>query len=148
MEKMADVGDVTLRQVRQWDCANIIELYRAGGWWNEERDEPSIQPLITGSFAFVVAVESCSGRAVGMGRVIADGVSDAYLQDVVVLPSYRQQGIGRRIVTELIQVCTGAGFSWIGLIAQPGSANLYASLGFTPLAGHLPMLYQPGGPHA
>ncbi len=147
-EKMA-AGNVSLRLVRQWDCANIADLYRAGGWWREEWDEAGIQPLISGSFAFVVAVDSSTGRAVGMGRAIADGVSDAYLQDVVVLPEYRKQGIGRRIVGELIRHCTAVGISWIGVIAEPGSDTLYAALGFIPLTGHLPMLYQPGGdPHA
>ena len=147
MEKMA-AGDVELKQVLRWDCANIADLYRAGGWWHEEWDDTATQPLISGSFAFVVAVETSTGRAVGMGRAIADGVSDAYLQDVVVLPAYRKQGIGRRIVAKLIRHCTAAGISWIGVIAEPGSAGLYAALGFMPLTGHLPMLYQPGRPHA
>ena len=26
------------------------------------------------------------GRWIGMGRIISDGVSDAYLQDIIVLP--------------------------------------------------------------
>lgn len=147
MEKMA-AGEVDLRLVRQWDCASIADLYRAGGWWREEWDDAAIQPLISGSFAFVVAVETSTGRTVGMGRAIADGVSDAYLQDVVVLPAYRKQGIGRRIVGDLIRHCTAAGISWVGVIAEPGSAGLYAALGFTPLTGHLPMLYQSGDPHA
>jgi len=147
MEKRT-VREVDLRRVRQWDCTAIADLYRAGGWWREDWNEASIQPLISGSFAFVVAVESSTGLAVGMGRAIADGVSDAYLQDVVVLPEYRRQGIGRRIVADLIRHCTAAGITWVGVIAEPGSEDLYAALGFMPLTGFLPMLYQPGDPHA
>jgi aralkylamine N-acetyltransferase len=147
MGKMA-AGDVSLRLVRQWNCTNIADLYRAGGWWREEWDDAAIQPLISGSFAFVVAVESSTGQAVGMGRAIADGVSDAYLQDVVVMPDYRRQGIGRQIVGELIRHCTEAGISWIGVIAEPGSDGLYAALGFIELTGHIPMLYQTGDPYA
>jgi len=69
-------------------------LYRAGGWWKDEYDPAEIPGLIRGSFAFAVAVEEESGRAVGMGRVISDGVSDAYIQDLVVLPEYRSRNVG------------------------------------------------------
>ncbi len=50
--------------------------------------------LIRGSFLFAVAVDRKTGHAVGMGRVISDGVSDGYIQDLVVLPEYRKTGIG------------------------------------------------------
>lgn len=147
MEKTAG-GNVSLRTVHQWDCTNIADLYRAGGWWREDWNDAAIQPLISGSFAFIVAVEAGTGRAVGMGRAIADGVSDAYLQDVVVMPEYRRQGIGRQIVGALISHCTAAGITWIGVIAEPGSDELYAGLGFIQLTGHIPMLYQVEDPHA
>lgn len=147
MGKMA-AGDVSLRCVRQWDCTNIADLYRAGGWWREEWNDAAIQPLISGSFAFVVAVETSTGLAIGMGRAIADGVSDAYLQDVVVMPEYRRQGIGRQIVGALVRHCTEGGIAWVGVIAEPGSEGLYEALGFITLTGHTPMLYQAGNPNA
>ena len=78
--------DIRIALVRSWDAEEIIALYRAGGWWKDEYDPAEIPRLISGSFAFVVAAEKRSGRAVGMGRVLSDGVSDAYIQDLVVLP--------------------------------------------------------------
>ena len=81
--------DIRIALVRSWDAEEIIALYRAGGWWKDEYDPAEIPRLISGSFAFVVAAEKRSGRAVGMGRVLSDGVSDAYIQDLVVLPGYR-----------------------------------------------------------
>ena len=78
------------RLVQAWDGNEIANLYRAGGWWKEEYDPKELSRLILGSFLFVVAADLKTGRAVGMGRVIADGVSDGYIQDLVVLPEYRK----------------------------------------------------------
>gem|GEM_PF-4414770 len=84
------MSSVSIALVHSWDPQEIVLLYRAGGWWKDEYDPAEIPGLIRGSFAFAVAVEEESGRAVGMGRVISDGVSDAYIQDLVVLPEYRR----------------------------------------------------------
>jgi ribosomal protein S18 acetylase RimI-like enzyme len=77
-----------------------------------------------------------------MGRVISDGVSDAYIQDLVVLPTYRSQSIGKKIAQKLIEFCQSKGIVWIGLIAEPGSSQFYTSLGFTTMENHIPMLYK------
>ena len=95
-----------------------------------------------GSFAFVVASDTTTGHAIGMGRVISDGVSDAYIQDLVVLPSYRGRGIGLQILTLLVNHCKQYGLTWIGLIAEPDSEAFYAPLGFERMPGHIPMIYR------
>ena len=72
----------------------IVDLYRAAGWWKEEMDASKINDLIRGSFLFAVAIDISTGRAVGMGRVISDGIADAYIQDLVVLGRLEELGCG------------------------------------------------------
>jgi aralkylamine N-acetyltransferase len=79
-----------------------------------------------------------------MGRVISDGIADAYIQDLMVLPEWRKKNAGGMIVSALIERCVSNGITWIGLIAQPGTDAFYRSLGFEPMAGHIPMLYHGG----
>ena len=136
--------DIEIRHVEAWDILEIADLYRAGGWWQEVWDAEGITPLIKGSCAFVVAIDRKTSRAIGMGRLISDGVSDGYIQDVVVYPQYRKSGIGGRIVSELVASGKNKGLGWIGLIAQPGSEQFYRELGFQPMQGHTPMLYKGG----
>jgi ribosomal protein S18 acetylase RimI-like enzyme len=116
-------------------------LYRAGGWWKEDADPAGIPELICRSFIFAVAVDLRTGSAVGMARVLSDGVSDAYIQDLVVLPEYRMSGIGRMIVSRLLEECKVRGLDWIGLIAEPGSERFYLPLGFHRMKGYIPLLY-------
>lgn len=133
---------IAVQIVQAWDGNEIANLYRAGGWWKEEYDPKELSRLILGSFLFVVASDLKTGRAVGMGRVIADGVSDGYIQDLVVLPDYRKTGIGARIVSILVKKCVERGISWIGLIAEPGTENFYLPFGFHPMEGHTPLIFR------
>ena len=90
----------------------------------------------------MVASDTTNGKAVGMGRIISDGVSDAYLQDVAVLPTYRNRGIGQQIVEKLVEICQNAGIDWIGLVGQPGTISLYQRCGFQEMEGHTAMKYE------
>jgi len=132
---------VRIEFVKSWEEGPIIELYRSGGWWKESMDPSKIKTLIKGSYLFAVALDNLTGRSVGMGRVISDGIADAYIQDVVVLSSWRRKGIGRMILSELLKRCRAQGILWIGLIAQPGTEIFYRNLGFSTMPGYLPMLF-------
>ena len=142
---------IMIELVNDWPKDQIIELYKSGGWWQEHYDPAGLDALIKGSFAFVVAVDSASGssttgcsssgKAAGMGRAISDGVSDAWLQDIVVLDAYRGKGIGRAIIKFLLEHCQSKGLTWIGLVAEPGTMDFYKPLGFDELPGE-PMVYK------
>jgi len=133
---------IEIQLITTWPAEEIVQLYKAGGWWKDTYDTAGIPQLITGSFAFAVAVDRNTGKTLGMGRVISDGVSDAYIQDLVVLPPFRSQSIGKKIAQKLIDFCLAKGIVWIGLIAEPGSSAFYTALGFTTMEQHIPMLYK------
>jgi GNAT superfamily N-acetyltransferase len=133
---------IEIKLVNSWDQMEIVELYKAGGWWKDNYDPSGLNNLIKGSFAFAVAVDKISGKAIGMGRVISDGVSDAYIQDLVVLYEYRDQGIGRQIVKILLDYCLSKDILWIGLIAEPDQDGFYLNIGFKTMSKYVPMKYQ------
>jgi ribosomal protein S18 acetylase RimI-like enzyme len=132
------VQNIEVRLVDAWDADEIVELYRAGGWWKEGADPAGISDIIRGSYLFAVAVDPATGSAIGMGRVLSDGVSDGYIQDLVVLKKYQRSGIGRMIVSLLLKA---QGLGWICLIAEPGSEGFYQPLGFQRMKGFIPLLY-------
>jgi ribosomal protein S18 acetylase RimI-like enzyme len=140
-KSVVEVDKIMVELVTSWDEGPIVDLYRAGDWWNELMDKTRIPDLISGSFLFAVAFNPAFGRTVGMGRTISDGLSDAYLQDLIVLPEWRHRGVGRRIATTLLEGCRSRGVKWIGLIAEPGTEAFYRSLGFEPMKGYAPMLF-------
>lgn len=121
----------------------IMNLYQRQGWWQAADDEnPDLIPrLIAGSHCFVVALEG--NHIVGMGRAISDGVSDAYIQDLTVSLEYRRRGIGRIILKTIMEKLHDDEIRWIGLIAEPGSFDLYEKAGFRQMADRIPMLFDP-----
>jgi len=127
--------------VKSWQEDPIEELYRAGGWWKKGMDKHRLNELIQSSFLFAVAIDISTRKTVGMGRVISDGISDAYFQDIVVLPEFRGRGVGRMILNALLGECLARKISWIGLIAEPKTGDFYSALGFRPMIGYVPMLY-------
>lgn len=127
--------DVDIKFAKAWPADQIVELYKAGGWWEPYYTSDGIDGLIKGSFLFAVAVDGVTGKAIGMGRAISDGTSDAWLQDIVVLKSHRGMGIGRAIVKALLDGCMAKGLVWVGLVAEPGTRAFYEPLGFGTLPG-------------
>ncbi|MCK5398005.1 MAG: GNAT family N-acetyltransferase [Thermoplasmata archaeon] len=138
---MVENSSFIIEMVHDWPKEQIVELYKSGGWWEEHYDPGGLDALIRGSFAFAIAMDASSGLAIGMGRAISDGVSDAWLQDIVVLDDYRNRGIGRAIIKKLLEFCQMKGLGWIGLVAEPGSKEFYEPLGFKTLPGE-PMVYK------
>ncbi len=67
-------------------------------------------------------------RLVGVGRALADGVDCSYICDVAVLPECQGIGIGKGIVSKLVELSKG--HKKIILYACPGKEPFYKKLGF------------------
>lgn len=80
-----NASDIEIRFVKSWPVDEIVKLYKAGGWWKDNYNKLEIKHLIKDSYAFAVVVYKKSRKAIGMGRLLSDGVSDAYIQDLVIL---------------------------------------------------------------
>jgi len=132
---------ILLSEVRSWNASEIVDLYRTGGWWEMGWSSDNIAQIIRGSFVFVIAHDE-NNHAIGMGRIIADGASDGYIQDLIVFPEYRAHGIGGRIAHTLRLLGLAHGLSWIGLIAAPGKEQFYTRAGFTKMKNMTPMLFE------
>jgi ribosomal protein S18 acetylase RimI-like enzyme len=136
-----DNSNIIIKFVDDWDENEIIDLYKAGNWWNDKYDSSSIKFLIKGSYKFAVVIEKNEGRAIGMGRLISDGVSDAYIQDLIIIDDYRGLGFGKKLVNFLLEHCISKGINWIGLISEPGQDVFYSDLGFYKMKNHVPMRF-------
>ena len=67
-------------------------------------------------------------RLVGAGRALADGIDCSYICDIAVLPSHQGTGLGRELVSRLVEASRG--HRKIILYAVPGKEAFYEKLGF------------------
>ncbi len=116
----------------------VAALYLAAGWIGEEDDRSFIAGAVRDCAVFAGAFDR-RGVLVGMARALSDGCSDAYIQDVAVLPGFRKHGIGGRLVCCVTAELRRRHVDWIGLVGEPGTAEFYERLGFEVMPGYIPM---------
>ena len=73
----------------------------------------------------------CGGEFVANGRILSDGVCNAYLVDIWTATAHRRKGIGREVVNRLLATVPG---QHVGLFTDERE-DFYAALGFRPQAG-------------
>lgn len=114
--------------------------------WHDHFDWDSIQASLVASSFGVVALKGTT--AVGMGRIVGDGVHYFYIQDVIVHPDHSEEGLGSRIVEQLLDwvAATAPADAFVGLFASPEAEDLYREFGFetTDMTG-MHRFVQPGG---
>lgn len=133
---------IEIKIIKKWPQDDIIRLYKAGGWWKPHYKKSGLQKLIEQSYAFAVVIHKPTKKTIGMGRIISDKTSDAYIQDLIILPEYRGKGYGRQLVKKLIEHCVTNKLHWIGLIAEPNQDEFYKKIGFKKMEKYVPMLYE------
>jgi ribosomal protein S18 acetylase RimI-like enzyme len=69
-----------------------------------------------------------SKKLVGVGRALADGIDCSYICHVAVLPNYQGLGLGKSIVSKLVEFSKG--HKKIILYSNPGKEDFYRKLGF------------------
>ena len=106
------------------DWSELEALYKAAPLGNKSAID--LETVFTNSRFSCFALDS--GRIVGAGRVLADGLDCAYLCDVAVLPKFQRTGLGKEIVNRL--VASAVGHKKIILYAVPGKEAFYRKFGF------------------
>ncbi len=113
------LGPGQLEQLRQ--------LFEQHSFWAHKRSRKELATMLRGSQAVVSAWEG--GRLVGFGRATSDGVFRAVLWDVVVAAPQQGQGLGRRLVAELLRTPAVRRVERVYLMTT-NSAGFYRRLGF------------------
>jgi ribosomal protein S18 acetylase RimI-like enzyme len=99
--------------------------------WHDSFDWNTVTDSLAGSTLGVVAVSD--SRAVGMARVVGDGVKYFYIQDVAVHPDHQHQGIGQALLRRSLDRIANRAPSpaFVALFSTDAGAALYESIGFT-----------------
>ena len=110
---------------------DALALYGAVGWASYLRDPERLGRALGGSLLVVTARDG--DRLVGLARVVGDGASIVYVQDVLVHPDYRRLGLGRRLVESVLTPYAHVYQQVLITDAEPEQLGFYRALGFTEL---------------
>lgn len=115
---------MSLRRMTLDDIGRGLELCRAAGWNQTERD----WKFFVGQTRAGCLVDEVDGRVVGTSATLDYGDEFAWLAMVLVDPEVRGQGVGTRLLNESIRIL--AGRKSIRLDATPAGERVYRPLGF------------------
>jgi GNAT superfamily N-acetyltransferase len=84
----------------QYNETQILQLYASVGWSNYTDRRDMLRAAYSNSLYALAAYDE--NTLVGIIRAVGDGASIIYIQDLLVLPLYQRQGIGRKLVKKVM----------------------------------------------
>ena len=123
---------ITIRKQEIVKLEDVLHLYQAVGWTNYTNQPQMLKQALSQSLVIYLALDG--DAVVGLIRLVGDGFSSVFVQDLIVLPSYQRQGIGRSLMKEALEDYKDA--YQVQLVTEQTEKNVgfYRSLGFEALS--------------
>ena len=111
---------------------DVLHLYQAVGWTNYTNQPQMLAQALSHSLATYLA--SDGEEIVGLVRLIGDGFSSVFVQDLIVLPSYQRQGIGSTLMKQALSDYKDTYQIQLATEESEKTLGFYRSLGFETLS--------------
>ncbi len=103
----------------------LADLREAVGWNRMEKEYNN--PLLTSYFHIAVYEEN---NLIGYIDCVSNGVTDAYIQDLVVHPDYQGRGIGTALMNKMIGHLKEKHIYMISVVFEESLKPFYRKFGF------------------
>ena len=90
-----------IREYKTYDETEILGLYASVGWTAYTEQPESLRRGFEASLLVLAAYED--GALVGLIRVVGDGQTIVFVQDILVHPSCQRRGIGTALLKEVLK---------------------------------------------
>ena len=112
----------------QLDFVAVLDLYASVGWSNYTNHPQQLEQAFHQSLFVMAAYDD--EELVGLIRVVGDGLTIVFIQDLLVYPHYQRQGIGRCLLQQTLERFKDV--YQIQLATEQSDKNLafYRELGF------------------
>ena len=123
---------IKITKERSVSIDDVLHLYQAVGWTNYTNQPQMLSQSLTHSLAVYLARDG--EKIVGLVRLIGDGFSSVFVQDLLVLPSYQRQGIGSTLMKQALSDYKDAYQVQLATEETEKTLGFYRSLGFETLS--------------
>ena len=123
---------ITIRKQEIVKLEDVLHLYQAVGWTNYTNQPQMLEPALSHSLAIYLALDG--DTVVGLIRLVGDGFSSVFVQDLIVLPSYQLQGIGSSLMKEALEDFKEAYQVQLATEQTEKNVGFYRSMGFETLS--------------
>lgn len=123
---------ITIRKQEIVKLEDVLHLYQAVGWTNYTNQPQMLEQALSHSLVIYLALDG--DAVVGLIRLVGDGFSSVFVQDLIVLPSYQRQGIGSALMKEALEDYKDAYQVQLVTDQTERTLGFYRSMGFETLS--------------
>ena len=106
----------------------LADLRESVGWNRMEREYSN--PLMTSYYHIAVYEDE---TLIGYIDSVSNGVTDAYIQDLMVCPDYQSRGIGTELMNQMIACLKEKRIYMISVVYEERLKPFYERFGFQPM---------------
>jgi predicted GNAT family N-acyltransferase len=118
-----------IHSLEEQHVTGLMELYRHE-WWTNTRTLEQARQVVQSS-DLVVGICDGGDNLVAFARVLTDWIFRATVYDVIVASNHRGQGLGHRVIKEVLSNPVLASIQHIDLYCRPELVAFYEGLGFS-----------------
>ena len=117
-----------IREYKAYDEEEILSLYASVGWTAYTEQPETLRRGFEASLLVLAAYED--GALAGLIRVVGDGQTIVFVQDILVRPSCQRRGIGTALLKEVLKRYSHVRQIELTTDDTPKTRAFYESAGF------------------
>ena len=123
---------ITIKKQEIVKLEDVLHLYQAVGWTNYTNQPQMLEQALSHSLVIYLALDG--DVVVGLIRLVGDGFSSVFVQDLIVLSSYQRQGIGSSLMKQALENFKEAYQVQLATDKTEKNLGFYRSMGFETLS--------------
>lgn len=124
--------NMEIKEYQTYNEQEIIDLYQSVGWTNYTSCPEMLEEAYKNSLCILGAFEK--EKLVGVVRVVGDGISIVFVQDILVLPEYQRQGVGSALMRAVLEKYASVYQVELLTDSTEKSKAFYSSVGLVPVS--------------
>ncbi|AIQ45937.1 GNAT family acetyltraansferase [Paenibacillus sp. FSL R7-0273] len=121
--------ELTYKTSKVIETEKVIKLYNDAEWTAYTSDPSLLQQALLQSLMVISAWDEA--ELVGLIRVVGDGLTIIYIQDILVLKTYRNRGIATQLMQHILKQYAAVRQKVLLTDDAPDVRGLYEKNGFT-----------------
>lgn len=97
-----NIMEFSIKEYSKYNESEILSLYQSVGWINYTNNPNMLKNAYANSLKTLAAYEK--EKLLGIIRVVGDGYSIVFIQDIIVSPEYQRHGIGTALLKKILEI--------------------------------------------
>ncbi len=118
-----------IREYMNYNADEILHLHTEVGWTAYTDNMPALEKGYQNSLLVLAAYEN--DELLGIIRVVGDGITIIFIQDILVYPKKQRHGVGTALIKAVLNRYSNVRQIELATDNTPQTVSFYKSLGFS-----------------